>query len=135
MSSGDGAHGYSNNAGGAIFGVERNLGADAVVGASATYGHTDISLRGLAQSGELDTGAVALFGERRFGMVFVDAALSYDYDHGQGYRTIALPGVTDRRASSGFSGDTLGGSRRGGRADQPRRLPVGAQRGRALQSR
>jgi outer membrane autotransporter protein len=105
---GDGAHGFSNDAGGAIFGVERAWGADTVVGASATYGHTDLSLKGLAQSGALDTGAIALYGERRFGMVFVDGALSWDYDHDQADRTIALPGI-DRRAASGFSGDTLGG--------------------------
>jgi outer membrane autotransporter protein len=75
------------------------------VGAAVSYGHTDLHLQGLSQQGYFDTGALALYGERRMGAFFFDAAGSIAYDHGDTTRNILFPGVA-RRTTGSFDGYT-----------------------------
>jgi uncharacterized protein with beta-barrel porin domain len=100
---GDGnAHGFDSTSGGAIMGASREW-RGATVGAALSYGHTDLNLRGLDQKGSFDTGALALYGEHRMGVFFLDAAGSIAYDHGESTRTILFPGIA-RRTTGSFDG-------------------------------
>ena len=100
---GDGnAHGFNSTSGGAIMGASREWHG-ATVGAALSYGHTDLNLRGLDQKGSFDTGALALYGEHRMGVFFLDAAGSIAYDHGTSTRTILFPGIA-RRTTGSFDG-------------------------------
>ena len=78
----------------------------ATVGAALSYGHTDLNLIDLNQKGSFDTGALALYGEQRMGVYFVDAAGSIAYDYGRSTRTILFPGVARRTTGSltGYTG-------------------------------
>ena len=92
----------SDTAEGLIVGVETDLGADAVIGASAAYRHTSLSLTGLAQSGSLSDVAAGLYAERRWSSLYVRAAAGGDYQSQHGDRTLDLPGVS--RTMTGSAG-------------------------------
>ena len=102
------AYGTKGDTEGVIFGMQADAGKDAVVGASAAYSHASLALQGLAQSAALDVGAAGVYGERRWGALFVKAVLAADYAFGSGDRTLALPGI-GRTAHGGAGGYALGG--------------------------
>ena len=106
--SGDGnAHGFNANAGGLAFGASGVWGA-ATAGAALSWDETNLSLRGLPQSGRLDATQIAVYGEERFGgMVYVNGAASVGFTNGHGERAIAFTGV-NRRATGDFDGTTVG---------------------------
>ena len=108
--SGDGnTHGLVSTSGGAVMGASRAMGPNSMAGVALSYGHTDFSLRGLNQQGRFDTGAVGLYGETRLGALFVDAAGSLGYDHGQSTRKILFTGIARQAAGSfdGFAGAAM----------------------------
>jgi uncharacterized protein with beta-barrel porin domain len=101
---GDGnAHGLSSSAGGAALGVDRLFADDLTAGIGLGYGHTDFALTGLTQQGALDQVALGAYGEKRWGMLFLDGAAALGYDQGDSTRQIVLPGIS-RRATGGFDG-------------------------------
>jgi fibronectin-binding autotransporter adhesin len=106
--SGDGnAHGVTVNAGGLAFGVSGVWGST-TAGAALSWDETSPSLRGLPQSGRLDTTQIAAYGEERFGgMVYVNGAASVGFTNGHGERAIVFTGVS-RHAFGDFNGTTVG---------------------------
>lgn len=103
----DGAHGLRQTAGGAVAGIQVERGAQTTFGLAFNYQHTDLSLRGLGQSGQFDTAGLALYGEHRWGDLFLDGAASLAWDRGDGARHIAFSGI-DRRAEGRFNGYAAG---------------------------
>ncbi len=101
------AHGLTQSAGGVVAGGQIERGGAASFGAAFSYQHTDLSLHGLGQSGRLDTAGLAVYGERRWGAVFLDGAASLAYDHGDSTRHIAFSTIS-RRADGGFDGYAAG---------------------------
>ncbi len=105
---GDGdAHKVSDTSVSVIMGATGDWGPAASAGVALGYGHTDLHLQGLAQQGDFDTVAAVLYGERRAGAFFLDAAASLAYDHGASTRVILFPGVA-RTAAGSFSGYAVG---------------------------
>ncbi|MGO8916148.1 MAG: autotransporter domain-containing protein [Stellaceae bacterium] len=99
---GDGnAHGYSGSSGGGTAGLEHAFPDAVTAGLALGYGHSDFSLTGLGQSGGLDQTALGAYGEKRWGMWFLDGAAALAYDHGDATRQIAFLG---RAAGGGFDG-------------------------------
>lgn len=107
VSGDDGAHGLTQSKGGVVAGGQIKRGAATSLGAALSYQHTDMSLRGLSQNGGFDSLGIAVYGEHRWGAVFVDGAASLAYDHGDSTRHIAFSTVS-RRADGGFDGYTAG---------------------------
>lgn len=108
MVKGDGdAHQFDHTSAGVATGVSRAWGSDITAGAAFGYNHTNLNLSGLRQQGSLDSWAGSLYGEKRAGVLFLDAAGSIAYDSGQSMRIVDLPGVF-RRADGEFGGYAAG---------------------------
>ncbi len=118
------AYGLHRNTFGVIGGMQHDLGADTTLGAVIGYGHTSLSLNGLAQSGTFETVSGAAYGEQRFGAFFIDGAGLLGHDHGDSTRTISFTAV-NRRASAAFNGYVVAGKlTAGGRWGDARSLLI-----------
>ena len=99
------AHGFDDTSGGVMLGASRAVAPNAVIGAAFDYEHTDVSLHGLPQSGQLNVWAGALYGEVVSGPFFADVAGSLGYDSNTTTRNVDFAGIS-RQAKGSFGGYT-----------------------------
>jgi autotransporter-associated beta strand protein len=105
---GGGAHRVSTDRSGLVAGGSAGLGQDSTLGAFFGYHHADFSLRGLPQSGTEQAYVLGVYGERRMGAWFVDAAATAGAAAGDSRRTIAF-GPIVRKAEGRSTGTLLSG--------------------------
>jgi uncharacterized protein with beta-barrel porin domain len=101
---GDGnAHGVATDGGGALLGGAMEFGPSGLLGATVGFDEVDASLQGLSQSAASRALTLGAYGERRLGVLFLDAAASVGVLHGDTRRTIAFSSVR-RTADGAFTG-------------------------------
>lgn len=96
------------NAGGGIFGVDREIARDLLLGFAVGASGSTYSVSGLSTSGRSDAGHVGAYALKTFGAGYLAATLYYAHAANKTDRTIAGIGTTEY-AKGSFNSDQLGG--------------------------
>lgn len=96
------------NAGGGVFGVDREIAPDLLLGFAVGASKSTYSVSGLSTSGRSDAGHVGVYALKTFGATYLAATLNYAHAANKTDRTITGLGATEY-AKGSFGSDQLGG--------------------------
>ncbi len=107
----DGQYGTADqrtDAAGGLFGVDRQIASDFLIGASVGASSSRFSASSLSTSGHSDAGHVGVYALKTFGAAYFAGALHYAHANNDTDRTISGIGATET-AKGSFDSDQFGG--------------------------
>ena len=96
------------DAAGGLFGVDRQIAPDLLIGAAVGASNSRFSVSSLSTSGHADAGHVGLYALKTFGAAYLAGALHYAHASNDTDRTISGIGITEQ-AKGSFDSDQFGG--------------------------
>ncbi|MCW5693040.1 MAG: autotransporter domain-containing protein [Pseudolabrys sp.] len=96
------------DAAGGLFGVDRQIAPDLLIGAAVGASNSRFSVSSLSTSGHADAGHVGVYALKTFGAAYLAGALHYAHASNDTDRTISGIGITEQ-AKGSFDSDQFGG--------------------------
>ncbi|MBS0534541.1 MAG: autotransporter domain-containing protein [Proteobacteria bacterium] len=96
------------DAGGGLFGVDREIAPDLLIGGAVGASTSRFSVSGLSTSGHSNAGHVGVYALKTFGAAYLAGALHYAHANNDTDRTISGIGTTET-AKGSFDSDQFGG--------------------------
>ena len=96
------------NAGGGLFGVDREITPDLLIGAAVGASSSRFSVSSLSTSGRADAGHIGVYALKTFGAAYLAGALHYAHANNDIDRSISGIGISEQ-AKGSFDSDQFGG--------------------------